>query len=544
MEKGAKQCIGAGGILFLALFAGAVGLVGTGQAEMAPLMGDELVSVFLGQLPWGSLMEALRSGADSQGLAFHVLNKVWLAMGGSKDLEVWARVPSMAAWTVALWALWKGLGLLGNQWEGKEWLVAGTTLTLLTWPEVLLHLAENRAYGLLMASVAATYWANMSILREGQNRTNMIGIAVAQGAGILSHPMAGVFGMGSLLALQICAYGKKEGVWKAGLAYLAGWLALLPWIGWGGLGGQVGGTLTAQVDWAGPPSGAMLIDFLQPSWWLLAVAALWALAGRRHATKDQGASLAMATGVIFVGVGIILWVVSQVTNPLFLERYVLPVCLGWTTLAAGAGWEAGRRSRSRDWDWKHLRWLDGASWESGLAILLGIVALGWAYKAPLEPRSITGGFWSENPWVDTGLADLRHYKEGIPVICETSTIYLPRHHYFGEEKEYWLLLDKAAAEADGGPAGMDYAMNKALKGAAGDEQGPPPKQRILLQEEGIPWKQAYVLDEDTSSSAQRAFPQERYRWTEIRMSEEKEPERGDGSHRIRLFKVERLQEEP
>ena len=479
------------------------------HATAIPVMGDELVSYTIGKLDsWKQIREALAGGADSQGPLFQMTNWVWLGLRENPS-EGWQRFPSMVAWAVALWATQRALVPTVN-----PWLAAAAALTTLAWPESLLHLGENRAYGMLMLFCASAVWVNAKIHLDGETRKLLCFAGAIQGAGILTHPMAAVFGASALGGLWLSGLRKRPFPWRTGVAYGVGWLAVVPWLG--SLQGQIEGTLAETVRWAPPPPPELLWSFLKPGWWIGSLTAVLAASavtghGKKQIDGKRAANFLMATGGFFLATGITLWAVSQKTNPLFLERYVLPTRIGWACLLAGGVGIIGLAEN-----------VQRATGASGCALLLAALVV----STP-QPRAVTGGFWSANPWVDAGLADEKFLAEALPVACETSTVYLPRHHYRGRERQYYLILNKEAAEEDGGPAMMDYKMNSAVRKV-------DPEQKVLPGAEFVTkFARFYLLDETGPSAGDRSFPRERYSWKEISLGEGKE------ERNIRLFLVEK-----
>jgi hypothetical protein len=482
-------------------------------------MGDELVTYFIGTLPsWDNVVEALGAGADSHGPVFHGINFLWLqSQGPNIPGEFSQRLPSVITWIVALWGLQTALkGTI------SPWMAAGLALSTLTWPEGRLHLAENRGYGILMMVVALTLCLNVKTVREGETWKSLAGLSLVQGIGILCHPMSGIFGAAAAFALIANQWVRGRTFWKSALAYIIGWLALTPWLF--ALAGQVKGALSETVRWAPAPSADLLGAWLQPGEDLVVIATLTLGLGyllrknppgkqeENTAREKENTAILCWTGGVFLATGLLLWVVSQWTNPLFLERYLLPVRIGWVCLAAAGIAYVGLPERVQTWL--------GVGTTTILAILI--------MSSNPQPREMTGGFWSANPWVDAGFADAQFMKEPLPVACETSTTYLPRHHYHGDAREYFLVLDKTAADQDGGPAGMDYVMNKALAKASGSGQ------KIMeAQEFAQKHPRFYLLDETNSSTGTRSFPEGQFQKKEILMGST------SPSRSIRLFLVER-----
>lgn len=476
---------------FIGFFFGLCLITGVRHAVSIPIMGDELVAYYLATLPSpATIFSALSEGADSQGPLYYIVTWIWLKLTHQLEeiREIAIRLPSILCWGATLYVTQRLL-----RKEIETWLSTALALTLLAWPESLLHLAEGRGYGLIMLLISLTVLCSNKILVEYQKKDWLLALGIIQGTAILTHPLGAIYSAPIIATLIGTKWMKdQKAPWKTALATGSGWILIIPWLP--SLRGQFGGTLASGVRWADPPSLNLLWDFLQPETAIVTLVAVNTIGSwLTKKTIDQKKEITNWTsGTTLVITGLALWGISHISNPLFTGRYTLPVQLGWILI--GTSIVATARTPEK--------------WQKRTGIIGTIILTGIILTSTTKSRETTGGFSSKNPWIDAGFADKKYLKEPeIPVVCETSTTYLPRHYYIGTR--YTLVLNKEAAENDGGPAAMDYKMNAAL--ALHD-----PRQNIVGSVEFKKrHEKFYLWDEKYSSTGERAFPEQEYNRKEI-----------------------------
>lgn len=435
-------------------------------------MGDEILTYHLGSLPSiFDLLKGLSLGADSHGPLYHSLNWLWTQLGnlvGAKP-EIWTRLPSiilMGTGLLILKAVFdsqlpKPLGLL-------------LVLSLLTWEPWLRHLGENRSYGLVIFLVCSQIFTAQKYL-ETQKKVYLYIILIITSVSILSHPMAYTYSMTVVVALFFYGLYKRQIDLKPVGYALAGSLTIIPWLI--AYFGQIESTMSGSVSWASPPTISQLFEFIRINNLLIVLILLGVIAllinGHNKATSNK---FWIITGTGFVLFSFGLWVLSQKTNPLFLERYILPNQIGWSLIVGGL-----LRVVFKDNISKVLR---------TLLYLLAIGVMLYTLSLPIPTRDATGGYWNkESPWTDAGFSDDKYFTEKIPVVCESSTVYLPRNFYHGRKREYFLILNEEAAQESKGIWLMDYNMTNALREV-------DKAQKIRTWEEFLPThKRFYLINE-------------------------------------------------
>jgi len=426
--------------------------LGVHTAIHTPLMGDEALTLILGTLPTlTDLLSALRAGADSHGPIYHAFN--WLYQGTNAtttcgfglSAEIHSRLPSILFFTISFCLLY----LLGRKTLPSS-LSLILTLTVIYWPETLRHLAEVRSYGFMFLTITV---ASICLVNRGTGKKtlNSLLIGLSTMLGSLSHPLTGVYiGFAVLYTAASTWHENKRIDWSLLVSYI---LALVPFGFWLALGNsQVASTMAEGIRWERPPNIQELWEFIRPNYLLIIVCTLMCLLGKKKSKILSIKNRSLVIGMSFLTTSGLLWVASQWTNPLFLERYVLPMRLGWVLIAFGI---AGSYQWTKDS--VRIGWL-------GLLLILVLII-----QQENPSRVTTGGFWSSNPWSEAGFGDQQYFKEKIPILCESSTTYLPRHFYFKKEREYILGLDKSRKSKEGNNSSLpsskniDHKMNIALK---------------------------------------------------------------------------------
>jgi uncharacterized membrane protein len=481
--------------IILFLLASSIALMGLTQSEKIPLMGDELVNYYIGSLSeLSNVYKGLSLGADSHGPLYHTLNWAWTQLGQLWGInsEQWLRLPSTLFLIIGLiflsTVLKKNLPIS---------LVLVLILSLFTWETLRIHLSENRSYGWVMFLVCL----EILICNRYYNNKKLVWLilmCLTMSASILSHPMATLYNgatvAGLIIALKI---KKKESVldYKPLLATMVGSLALLPWMVsyWG----QIESTLSTSVKWSSPPTLFQLFEFSRPNTGLLLLGIVWILLFLNskkpiNSLKEMN-HLWTTIGILYLFLTFGLWVISQYSNPLFLERYVLPNQVGLTLLLAGL-----------------FQGFIPNPWNTKYSVILYITCVLLIFHVfKLEPptRESTGGFSNkENPWVDAGFADEQYFTKNIPIICESSTTYLPRRYYHSGNQDYILVLEEDVAKKAKGVWLMDYNMNQALKSVDS-------KHNVMSWEEILKNHNSfYLLNEATAPQDSKLDPK-KYRRT-------------------------------
>jgi hypothetical protein len=423
--------------------------LGIYYSTQIPFMGDEIVTYYLGSLPSVyDLLKGLSLGADSHGPIYHGINWIWTHIGAKLEIspELWTRIPSIVCITV-------GLLLLKFLFDAKLPRPIGLLLVLniITWEPLLRHLGENRSYGWVILLVCFQLYVAQQYINTPK-RKYLIFILLIAGLSILSHPMAYAYTMAIVLSAMVFKLGKEKKLDLKPLKYATvGSLAIVPWLV--AYLGQIKSTMYGSVNWAPPPTLYDLAQFLRLEnilIILILLGSLYYLRSGYKTSKPKPNLFWLMTGFIFVLFPMGLWILSQITNPLFLERYILPTQIGWALIFGGI-----------------LTTILQDKLNIKLKPFLYVLALGMSFyiiNLPIPTREVTGGYWNkDNPWADAGFSDDKYFTENIPVVCESSTTYLPRNFYHNKKRDYILVLDKDIAQKSKGIWLMDFKMNLALK---------------------------------------------------------------------------------
>jgi hypothetical protein len=489
--------------------------IGLTTAIKTPIMGDEALTLFLGTLPsLSDLYQSLRLGADSHGPAYHTLNWIYqrslFEEGASnnffpiENMEIYTRLPSIFSFCIAI-----SIVFLTLNKQLPTVIAFFLSLTLLYSAEGLRHIAEIRSYSFLMLSIALSFWSLLCYQKEKRVRF-LIVLSLCILFGSLSHPLAAIY-IGALggTYLTIEYVSAKRLDVKLLLALTIPILPYLGWLTWGNT--QVASTLSESVRWERPPTLREFFEFSAPSIFII-LSIILIFKTKKENRIFRVSNYPLWFGVTFVVVAAGLWAISQFTNPLFLERYIWPLQLGWVMIALGilVNYTYSKR-------------------ELSIAFIGCMILTGFILTQKNPTRVSTGGFWSDNPWAESGFGDSKYFSEDIPILCESSTTYLPRKMYLGDRKNYILLLVPPKDDLKTpSPRGIDYLMSKALKQT-------DKRQNILDPEEILEnHKRFYLLNETFLDSDTYAFPNSSYKRTLLN------PNREDKNQTLRIELIEKI----
>jgi hypothetical protein len=402
-----------------------LGLGGALVAQRHGLWYDELYTAEVAPAPLRDLVDALlrgegtipylRDAPPSYNAPYYLVAHVWLAVTRLPADEVGLRLLSLAAAVAAVAVLTRAVARLAGR---RVATVAG--LVVATNPFVVEYAAEARGYGLALLATAVAAWAVIRALEvpapAGEVMGAVAGAEVPGGAEDGSAPAGRWLGTVPTVALATAAAGLAH--WFALLA-VAGLVvgavavrrrAAAPIVLGAALGAlPAAGLLAVAVangvgasgaEWihdAGLAVPVKLVRSWSGRWWPLAAvtvaaagAALappWPADGRRRRAAVLGAG--------WFAVPVALVVVAQQARPVYVDRYLLPACLGLALLVAlGA-----TRARGR-WGAAAVALVVGVSALGGLAALgrgpkedvRGAVAAVAAAHRPGQPV-VAGGRW-------------------------------------------------------------------------------------------------------------------------------------------------------
>jgi hypothetical protein len=318
--------------------AGFLGLLG--RASQKPFWFDELLTVYLGQLPslrdvWAALMIPVDLNPPLNVAATRVSTHVF------GDGLIATRAPAAIGFVLA------GICVFGIVRERYGALSGAAAAALLYLSGAYAYGYEARPYGLLLGFSAAVIWSWMSATLPHRRRPALAGVTVSLAAVVSTH-YYGVLLLAPLIAGEVVrAYSRRKPDWTLWLSILLG---LAPLVAWAPL---IGRAHTYSAGYFGKASVRGISDFyrelLEPLW-LGGLAALMIIALTqlldRGTRGDEGAerqvqpeSHVLIVMLVLALLPCVLFAVSLVSGG-FLSRYALPAALGICILA---GFTTGRR---------------------------------------------------------------------------------------------------------------------------------------------------------------------------------------------------------
>jgi hypothetical protein len=170
------------------------------------------------------------------------------------------------------------------------------------------------------------------------------------------------------------------------------------------------------------------------------LALVTALAPRNGATEAKtnsagGMAALLTLALAWMVVPVAVWAASQVSKPIYLQRYVAPCVVAVAAMLGVGLWAIHKLPRP-----ENLRSGRVPAWLPGL-VAAGILVFCLAFQ-PL--RAI-----QDPPKASAAFTDDDFGHPNIPIVCENSMDFLPRA-YYGKGRDYILLIDHDAAEASDG----------------------------------------------------------------------------------------------
>ncbi len=316
------------------------------RAGNAPFWSDEILSFFMcgkPQVPLGTVWHGIWQGRDGMFPAFYLIHYFWgatLQPLAAQLLSSIASYPQEAAWRLPSLLITLG-GAVMLHWQlaaryGFSIAVAAISVLLLGSNQIYLHGGGFRCYGMLLGFSALL----LALLLARDKRMapwQLPALALCALLLTFSH-LFGILYV-AVLALAYLLAGYRElsrwlttvvTVVPAGLLLLAYLPAILNLR-----------QLEAPWSWRAPPSLEMLPDGylmigLNP--WLpiiLAIIGAVAVIGKTSCqlSSDQP-SVAVWSACTLLAVPPLIWLLSQLAMPVFLNRYFLPVALAYGVLTA------------------------------------------------------------------------------------------------------------------------------------------------------------------------------------------------------------------
>lgn len=168
---------------------------------------------------------------------------------------------------------------------------------------------------------------------------------------------------------------------------------------------------------------------------LAAVTALARPAGEKPPAARPGSLPLLALGLAWMVVPVLMWGVSQIRHPIYMQRYVAPCVVALALILAVSLWAAQQLPRPEfGLPGRVPGWLPGLM-STGIIVFCLTFQPWRAMKGP--------------PRADRAFTDVDFGHANVPIVFEDSMDFLPRA-YYGKGREYLLLIDHEAAEASDG----------------------------------------------------------------------------------------------
>lgn len=293
--------------------------------------------------------------------------------------------------------------------------------------------AEARAYGLylLLCALAIAQWLRIA-QTERSSRRELALLLLTQAALVLGHVLALVYAGLMLAALVAADVWQRRFRLRVYLCCAAGWLALAPWIpairasmavgkprGWI-LAPNLGDLVMGASLWlfsgiyyplAKGHSAGLVIG------WAMAIfcvaALLWAGIRRLRSAPQQRPVFLL--GIALTLAPLLFFLVSRLSTPIFVARYMVPSALGVALLAVG--W--AERSRA-------------VAGKTGTVLAAAIVLLPVLTAALAKPLFLN-------------VAEIDRIAAGRPVICQGVRDFTVMERYSAHPASVQYPLDWAAA---------------------------------------------------------------------------------------------------
>lgn len=406
------------------------------------MWGDEVfTSVEMGDPSLAHLFRALPHLGGGGMPLFYLAGWPWAHLFGSSDLSLrlFSSAGVCGAFLVLYYAMRRRLGARAA--------FLGVAFGLFACLVVMEQNSEARSYGLylLLSAVAA-----VQVLRIAETPQPGAGslawLALTQGGLVLGHVLGLIYAAWMLAALV--AADLWEGRFRGRVygCFMAGWLALLPWIpairssmavgkphGWipmptpGDLGIGFSYWLFEGLYWQIVPHSATAVLILG---WLIAVlcvAVLIIAAVGRLRTESAATRPVELLGLALVAAPLAFYAVSHLVAPIFLPRYLIPSALGLAMLAVC--W--ARHSRI------------------GNRAAVAIVSCG------LLLLPVASALLARPPALDVARVD--NLAAGRPVVCDSLKDFLVMTRYSPRTAQLRYPMDRRAIQLEPG-TDADYRL--------------------------------------------------------------------------------------
>ncbi len=316
------------------------------RAGNSPFWSDEILSFFMcgkADVPLGTVWHGIWQGRDGMFPAFYLCHYLWgatLQPLAAQLLAGIAAYPQEAAWRLPslLFALAGSAALL---WQlairyGLTIAVAAVSVLLLGSNQLTVHAGGFRCYGMLIG-LSALLVALLLARENKQTRWQLPALALCALALTFTHLFGILYVFVCCLGYYIAVRGTPRTWLTLGVTALPAALMLLAYLP------AVLNMRRMETPWSWrqPPVLEMLPDGflvigLNP--WLpivLALIVIIAIAGKsKWEPSARPSPVALWIAATLLAVPPAVWLLSQFTTPVFLNRYFLPVAIAYGLLTA------------------------------------------------------------------------------------------------------------------------------------------------------------------------------------------------------------------
>lgn len=397
----------------MTLYAAALLVLSYVRSRNKMFWGDEVMGwVVLHESSFSQLLRSWWAGLDSSGIFFYIFARPWLLL--FHDREIALRLFSatgMATSCVIFWICARRFFSVG--------VVATVLPVVFLWNgSVIWQLANGRTYGLFMCAMALVCYAFAitdpdEVLSRRALVITFFAHLLLVGSHILGILYSGVFLLG-LLGRDL--YFRKPRL-KIYLSVVLSWSLLL--ISFRNL--QATSALGKPSFWTSRPNvhdlvlGFTLFDRdLRKTFGFVLIVFLAAYLAQRglaskNSTPTRGRVTLYALVASFAGCVVVIYLVSQITTSIFVDRYLMPVMLGLGLLLG--------ELISRMLGWWKLR-----SFERTLAFLASSLVIVTLYRGSFQTNT---GY----PYPDYTRDLSAALPHDIPVVLPNIGLFIEMVHY-------------------------------------------------------------------------------------------------------------------
>ena len=400
---------------------------------------DELATASLvGDRSLTHMIAAVAAGAENNPPLYPAFLWLWARVAGAGELSL--RLPSAIAMSGAVVVVWT---VARRAFRTRE-VAAGVLVGLLTAPTVVEQAFQARFYGffLLWCAVALAFTvAAMTTERRGAGLA--IALAIAHSLLLYTHTFGILFSGALLVSLLVSDISARRLRLGPYLGIAGAWALYLAWVP---VVVRQAGAVAAPNSWLLRPTRDDLLNLLTGQTRFLPVVAVavvvgaWIERAARVTSADDAASVSrrahavalMLAGPALIAVVPLVFVISRLATPIFLDRYLLPAALGWVIVVAclaavpRGGAIDDRRGRIVGLLWGFL------------------FAVGAAY--PVAQASAIPSAARPSLALDQELS-------GLPVVVESGHQFWPLRHYAADRDRVHFLLDWPTASDQAAPPG-------------------------------------------------------------------------------------------